>query len=109
MTTVNQLRIYRIREGLMDEWLDLFSNKLVGLHDEAGIPVVFAARNEHDPQEFVWMRQFSSAEAVESEEQRFFSLPARIAMGDVRGTYVADFTIRVVSPYSFETKNEVRP
>ncbi|GAA1706046.1 hypothetical protein GCM10009808_25030 [Microbacterium sediminicola] len=95
---VSQLRIYRIREGLMDEWLDLFFGKLIDLHALVGIPVPAAWRNTTDPQEFVWIREFRSAETVEEQEREFFSTPERIALGDVRGTYVESLQVRVLEP-----------
>ncbi|MDI2098921.1 hypothetical protein [Ruicaihuangia caeni] len=96
MALVSQLRIYRIRQGLMDEWLELFHDKLVPLHHEVGIPVPFASRNTADPDEFVWIRQFESADSVERQENEFFSNPPRVALGDVRGKFVESLEVRVL-------------
>jgi hypothetical protein len=106
MAPVSQLRIYRIREGLMEEWLQLFHGKLVALHHEVGIPVPFASRNTADPDEFVWIRQFESVDSVERQENEFFSNPPRVALGDVRGKFVETFEVRVLEELPLQQLEE---
>lgn len=93
---VDQLRIYQIRPGMMDEWLRLFHGTLINLHREAGIPVINAWRNPSKSQEFVWIRRFDSVESVLEQEGVFFSLPARVELGDVRGKFVETLEVRVL-------------
>jgi aspartate/glutamate racemase len=93
---VSQLRIYRIRPGLMADWLPFFSEVLVPLHALVGIPVPAAWVNPDDPDEFVWIRQFESAESVAEQEQEFFSTPARLALGDVRSRWVESLQVRIL-------------
>lgn len=81
----------------MDEWLELFHGTLLRLHEEAGIPVVFAYRNTGMPDEFVWARTFLSEDSVEDQERVFFLLPERVALGDVRGAYVEELEVRVLA------------
>lgn len=95
---VSQLRIYRIREGLMDAWLPFFFDTLVPLHTVVGIPVPCACVNPSDPNEFVWVRQFESVDSVEEQEAQFFGTPARVALGDVRGRWVESLEVRVLTP-----------
>jgi len=94
---VSQLRVYRIRPGLMADWLPFFHRTLVPLHHLVGIPVPAAWINIEDPDEFVWIRQFRSRESVAEQEREFFSTPARIALGDVRGRYVESLQVRLLS------------
>ncbi|MBA0053207.1 hypothetical protein E0L36_20715 [Streptomyces sp. AJS327] len=97
-TAVSQLRIYRIRPGLMDAWLPFFHRTLVPLHHLVGITVPAAWTNPHDAEEFVWIRQFESLDTVTAQEEEFFSTPARVALGDVRGRYVASHEVRLLHP-----------
>jgi hypothetical protein len=91
---VSQLRIYKIREGLMDEWRELFFGTLMDIHRMVGINVTAAWQNTADPLEFVWIREFRSAESVEEQENEFFSTPERRALGDVRGKFVESLQVR---------------
>lgn len=99
-----QLRIYTIREGLMDEWTRLFHGTLKRLHDEAGVPVEFAFRNAHAPREFVWARRFDSVDSIPAQEDRFFSLPERVELGDVRGQFVESLEVRVLEASELREK-----
>ena len=95
---VSQLRTYRIRPGLMADWLPFFAEVLVPLHTLVGIPVPAAWVNPDDPDEFVWIRQFESAESVAEQEREFFSTPARLALGDVRARWVESLEVRILRP-----------
>lgn len=94
---LDQLRIYTIREGLMEMWLEYFHRVIVPLHEAVGIPVAGPWRNTADENEFVWIRSFSGDRPVEEQENRFFTSPARVALGDVRERYVEDLTVRVLT------------
>lgn len=95
---LDQLRIYRIREGLMEMWLEYFHRVIVPLHEAVGIPIAGPWRNTADENEFVWIRSFSADRSVEEQENRFFTFPARVALGDVRERYVEDLAVRVLRP-----------
>ncbi|SCL21774.1 NIPSNAP protein [Micromonospora pallida] len=94
---ISQLRIYRIRPGLMADWLPFFHQTLVPLHHLVGIPVPAAWVNTEDPDEFVWIRQFRSRESVSDQERQFFSTAPRVALGDVRGRYVESLQVRLLT------------
>ncbi|WP_405149803.1 aspartate/glutamate racemase family protein [Sphaerisporangium sp. NBC_01403] len=93
---VAQLRIYRIRQGLMADWLPFFHKTLVPLHHVVGIRVPAAWVNVEDPDEFVWIREFDSVESIPQQENEFFSTAARSALGDVRERYVESLQVRVL-------------
>ncbi|NKX54440.1 NIPSNAP family protein [Arthrobacter mobilis] len=95
---LGQLCIYRIRKGLMEMWLEYFHRVIVPLHEAVGISVSGPWRNTADGHEFVWIRSFSADQPVAGQENRFFTSPARAALGDVRERYVEDLAVRVLRP-----------
>ena len=97
---ISQLRVYRIRPGLMADWLPFFHKTLVPLHHLVGIPVPAAWINTNDPNEFIWIRQFRSLESVAAQEHEFFSTDARMALGDVRGRYVESHHVRLLTSWA---------
>jgi hypothetical protein len=105
---VSQLRIYRIRPGLMEEWQELFFGTLVGLHELVSINVAAAWTNPLDPDEFVWIREFRSLGSVEQQESEFFATPERRALGDVRGKFVEQVDVRVLEPLKTSALGEVK-
>ena len=70
--TVAHLRTYTIKDGEMDSWLSLFSEKLVPLMAEAGIKVESTWVNEEENQ-FVWIRSYGDSESdIEAKEAAFY-------------------------------------
>jgi NIPSNAP len=59
-----EMRIYRIKDGLMDDWLRVFREEVVAVNEAAGIPIVGAWTNPDDPAEFVWIRTFDDRAPV---------------------------------------------
>lgn len=69
---IYQLRTYTVNSGMMDQWVDLFNDKLVGIQDQAGIKVEGAWVNE-DKNQFIWIRSFADAEDVKTKEATFYA------------------------------------
>ncbi len=59
----SQLRIYRIKDGQMENWLKFFHEKVVPLHRKFGIPAR-AAWLDESTSEFIWVRDFPDDEPV---------------------------------------------
>ena len=95
----HQLRIYQIKKGKMAEWLEFFRDTLLPLHDRVNLPVIAAWRNVDQENEFIWIRSFKSVDTIEEQEKAFFSQPDRIALGDVRGTWLDGFKVRVIESH----------
>lgn len=93
---LDQLRIYRIREGLMEVWLEYFHRVIAPLHKAVGIPIRQTWRNTADKNEFVWIRSFNADRPVEEQENKFFTFPAREALGNVRERYVEHLDVRIL-------------
>jgi hypothetical protein len=66
----SQLRTYDIKPGTMDEWLVLFRDKVVPMHEKYGLPVR-AAWVDHERSQFVWVREFVGEGTTEAQEQRY--------------------------------------
>ncbi|MDA0734721.1 MAG: NIPSNAP family protein [Chloroflexi bacterium] len=92
---VYQMRIYTINRGMMDSWQKLFNEHIRPLHDRLGIPVQNSWVNA-DRTEFIWVRQFNSAEDIPVKEAAFFASPERIALGDRPTSHIAKMEVRVI-------------
>ena len=57
------LRIYTINKGQMDNWLDLFHNKLMPVLNEAGFTVPSSWVNDLGTQ-FIWIRSCDKLEDI---------------------------------------------
>lgn len=92
---VSQLRIYTINRGMMDSWLKLFEEKIRPIHESLGIPVQAAWVNG-DRTEFIWVRNFDSAEAIPDKEKEYFTSEGRKALGDIPTSHIAKMEVRVI-------------
>ena len=92
---VYQLRIYTINRGMMDSWVKLFNEHIRPLHDRLGIPVKNTWINA-DRTEFIWVRQFDSAEDIPAKEAAYFASPERTALADVPTSHIAKMEVRVI-------------
>lgn len=92
----SQLRIYRIKPGQMDNWLEFFDQKVVPMHRKFEIPVRagWVSRAES---EFIWVRDFADDEPMEDQERRYVESEERIrAIGDEAKQYIDSMVVRVV-------------
>ena len=71
---IYQLRTYTVNRGMMDQWVDVFNDKLVGIQAQYGITVDAAWVNE-DANLFIWIRSFADAEEVTRNEAAFYASP----------------------------------
>ena len=71
---IYQLRTYTVNRGMMDQWVELFNDKLVGIQAQYGIAVDDAWVNEDD-NVFIWVRSFADADDVKAKEAAFYASP----------------------------------
>ena len=71
---IYQLRTYTVNRGMMDQWVDLFNDKLVGIQNQYGITIDGMWVNE-DANLFIWIRSFPSADEVAPREAAFYASP----------------------------------
>ena len=51
------LRIYTINKGMMQDWLNVFNDKIIPLLEDSGIKVESSWTNEEKSQ-FIWIRSY---------------------------------------------------
>lgn len=71
---IYQLRTYTVNRGMMEQWVDLFNDKLVGIQNQYGISIDGGWVNE-DANLFIWIRSFDDAEDVKAKEAAFYASP----------------------------------
>ena len=94
----SQLRTYDIKPGTMDEWLVLFRDKVVPMHEKYGLPVR-AAWVDHEGSQFVWVREFVGEGTAEEQEQRYRESEERTrVIGDAPKAFIVRIKVREVEP-----------
>lgn len=92
-----QLRTYKIKPGMMEDWLAFFHGKVVPMHRQFHIParIAWIDRNAN---EFIWARDFAEGESIEAQEQRYVtSEERRRVIGDQSKEFIESMSVRVVS------------
>ena len=70
---IAHLRTYTINKGMIEQWLELFENKLVPLMSEHGMTVHSSWTNDARSQ-FIWIRVYGETEAeLEAKEKAFYA------------------------------------
>ena len=85
---IYQLRTYTVNKGMMDDWVNLFNDKLVGIMADNGIKVEDAWVNL-DKNQFIWIRSFANAEDVAVKEAAFYGSADWNAIMDRARTHLA--------------------
>jgi hypothetical protein len=93
-----QLRTYDIKPGTMEDWLVLFREKVVPMHEKYGLPVR-AAWVVHERSQFVWVREFVGEGTVEEQELRYRVSEERAhVIGDAPKAFILQMDVRDVEP-----------
>lgn len=94
----SQFRTYDIKPGTMDEWLVLFRDKVVPMHEKYGLPVR-AAWVDHERSQFVWVREFVGEGTAEEQEQRYRASEERArVIGEAPKAFILQMEVREVEP-----------
>lgn len=102
----SQLRIYKIKPGMMDQWLNFFHGKVVPMHQQFGIPARIAWVNSANS-EFIWVRDFAAGEPIEDQERRYVnSEERRRVIGDKSKSYIDGMVVRTVELAYDQSKQE---
>lgn len=93
-----QLRIYDIKQGEMEGWLQLFRERVVPMHEKFDMPVR-AAWVAPERSQFVWMRELVGSGTAEEQEQRYRNSEERAqVIGDEPKRFIEQMEVRVVEP-----------
>jgi hypothetical protein len=93
-----QLRIYDIKQGEMDAWLELFNEKIVPMHEKFDMPVR-SAWVAPERSQFVWVRELIGSGTAEEQELRYRESDERAAViGDEPKRFIEQMEVRVVEP-----------
>ena len=57
-----EIRIYPVKDGCMDEWVEFMSSKIVPFIESKGMKVDAMFRGVEDPTVYVWIRRFDDEE-----------------------------------------------
>ncbi len=91
-----QLRTYTINSGMMDAWVDLFNDQLVGIQNKYGITIDGMWVNA-DANQFIWIRSFPSAEEVATREAAFYNSPEWQGVMDHARSHIARLEVQAMS------------
>lgn len=57
-----EIRIYPVKDGCMDEWVEFMRSKIVPFIESKGMKVDAMFRGVEDPTVYVWIRRFDDEE-----------------------------------------------
>ena len=93
---VAEHRIYEIEPGTLDDWLILFHDKIVPLHERHGLPVR-GAWADRETSTFIWVREFVGEGTPEEQEARYRASDDRAAIiGDEPKKFIRTMSVRRV-------------
>jgi hypothetical protein len=91
-----QFRIYTIKEGQMEGWLQLFHEKVVPMHRKFDI-LVRTAWVCADRSQFIWVREFLGEGTMQEQEARYVNSEERAqVIGDEPKAFIEHQDVRVV-------------
>jgi hypothetical protein len=90
-----QVRTYRVRDGLLDEWVEKWRTLVVPLRRDLGFEVhgswVDRERGAH-----IWVVSYDGEGTFEEANQRYWASPRREALGLDPGDYLVAEDVRDV-------------
>lgn len=90
---VFQLRTYKIKPGLMDDWLELFHDAVVPLHEKYGLPVR-TAWADRETSTFTWVRELTGEGTAEDQEARYRATEERArVIGDRPKAFIESMVV----------------
>jgi hypothetical protein len=80
MPRTTQLRVYTVREGLLDEWAAKWRELIVPLRLEFGFEV-HGAWLDRERNQFVWVLSYAGPESFAERNAQYWASPQRKDMG----------------------------
>ncbi len=95
----HQLRIYKIREGRLDDFLTLWREHVVPARAAYGFEVVASFVNREKP-EFAWIVRAAGEDGFAAAEARYYASPERTALPWDPKDAIDTVELRMLEPYS---------
>ena len=92
-----QLRIYTVNRGMMEPWVKLFTQQLIGIQENQGISIDATWVTDDDSQ-FVWIRSFAGPEDVKAKEAAFNDSAEWKAIVDHARSHLARLDVHTMEP-----------
>lgn len=80
MAKTTQLRVYTVREGLLDEWAAKWRELIVPLRLEFGFEI-HGAWLDREKNQFVWVLSYEGPEGFAERNAQYWASPKRERMG----------------------------
>jgi quinol monooxygenase YgiN len=88
-----EVRIYTMKPGKLDEFIEIFTNDIMPTSGAFGIRVHAGWRND-EANEFVWVRSYDDAETLE----RYSNSPERARYTPLTQACIETMVVRMVEP-----------
>lgn len=95
MPMTTQLRVYTVREGLLDEWADKWRELIVPLRLEFGFEI-HGAWLDRKRNQFVWVLSYAGPESFAERNAQYWASPKREGMGLDPKEYLVETDVREV-------------
>ena len=92
---LGQIRIYTINKGAMDDFLKVFQEVAIPLHERVGLPILATWVNRSQ-NEFIWVRGFENAEDRERKLKSFRDSPQMADIHNKVAPKIAKMEVRDV-------------
>jgi hypothetical protein len=93
---VTQLRIYKIQEGKLDDFLSAWLAGVYPLRTSLGYTI--QAWTVRETNEFVWLLSYDGPESWEEKDRAYFASPERKAVNPNPTQFVASMELRFLEP-----------
>lgn len=96
---INEIRIYEIAEGRMEDWLTIFQEKIIKLHNENGVFVGGLFRTVEESNKFIWFRSFDDEEHRKIATQKIYQGKDWKNISERVGIFLKDYSnMREMTP-----------
>ena len=76
-----EIRIYKIRPGMRQKFIEFFENRTIAPKEECGMRILGQFWSVQDDNTFVWLRAFENAEDRDIRKERFYG--GRVWQGEL--------------------------
>jgi hypothetical protein len=100
MATVSQLRIYTIKDGMMDQWIKGWSEGVYPLRLKLGFTI--KAWSIEEENKFVWVVSYDGPNTWEAQEAAYQASPDLGTLHPELGQYLVDTKAWFIAPVHLE-------